>query len=138
MTRIDFYVLQAQQAEERLQFAVRLAEKAWQQNCKVLIVAGDTLMAENLDKLLWCIKPESFIPHSRDLATADPVMICLGTNDPPHRELLINLAPGAPSGFEYFQRVAEIVVQIPEILATTRLHYSHYRERGHNVNTHKL
>jgi DNA polymerase-3 subunit chi len=138
MTRIDFYVLQVQQAEERLQFAVRLAEKAWQQNCKVLIVAADTLMVENLDKLLWYTKPESFIPHSRDPAVPDPVSICLGTTEPPHRELLINLAPGAPSGFEYFQRVAEIVVQLPEILAATRLNYSHYRERGHNVNTHKL
>lgn len=138
MTRIDFYVLQAPQPEERLQFAARLTEKAWQQNCRVLICAADASMAEDLDKLLWHIKPESFIPHSRDPAAADPVSICLDTAAPPHRELLINLAPRAPGGFEQFQRVAEIVVQIPDVLSSTRQHYSHYRERGHQVTTHKL
>jgi DNA polymerase-3 subunit chi len=138
MIRIDFYVLQAPSPDERLQFAVRVVEKAWLQNCKVVIRAADAAMADDLDMLLWRIKPESFIPHSRDPVTADPVSIRLDIHNPPHKELLINLAEGVPDGFEHFQRLAEIVVQVPAVLTATRLNFSHYRDRGYSVNTHKL
>lgn len=138
MTRIDFYVLQAQGRDERLQFAARLVDKAWQQSCKVLVRAADSAMAEELDALLWHVKPESFIPHSRNPTSEDPILICLNSTGAPHRELLINLADSVPEDFAQFQRLAEIVVQTPNVLASTRLHFGHYRELGYNVNTHKL
>jgi DNA polymerase III subunit chi len=138
MTRIDFYVLQAQGKDERLQFTARLVDKAWQQGCKVLIRTANAAMAEELDTLLWHIKPESFIPHSREPAAEDPVVICLNSTNPPHGELLINLADSVPEDFGHFQRLAEIVVQIPDVLAATRLLFGHYREQGYTVNTHKL
>jgi len=138
MTRIDFYVLQAQGRNERLQFAARLADKAWQQGCKVLIRAADAVMAEELDTLLWHFKPESFIPHSREPASEDPVVISLSAANPFHGELLINLADNLPEDFGHFQRLTEIVVQMPEVLSATRLLFGQYRERGYQVNTHKL
>lgn len=130
--------MQSADLNERLLFAARLADKAWMQGCRVLIRTGDADSAGALDALLWQIKPESFIPHSRDRAAADPVLICRDTSDPPHRELVINLADGAPERFETFQRLAEIVVQAPQVLAATRRQFSLYRERGYSVNTHKL
>ena len=138
MTRIDFYVLQAQGREDRLQFAARLVDKAWQQGCKVLVRAADLAMAEDIDTLLWHVKPESFIPHSRDPASADPILICVDSTNSPHRDLLINLANSVPESFAQFQRLAEIVIQTPDVLSSTRSHFGHYRAQGYDVTTHKL
>ena len=135
--RIDFYVLQSSAVNERLHFAIRLTEKAWQQNCSVVLLAADVATAEFLDTQLWEFKPESFIPHSRVDMDA-PVMI---TTDPdllPLRDLLINLGPAMPREIERFQRLAEVVIQLPEVLEPTRSRYSRYRELGYTVNTHKL
>lgn len=135
--RIDFYVLQSLSLDERLNFAVRLTEKAWQQNCSVVLLAADSATAELLDTQLWQFKPESFIPHSRMDVDA-PVVISTNPDLLPLRDLLINLGPALPREVERFQRLAEVVIQIPEVLEPTRLRYSRYREMGYSVNTHKL
>ena len=137
MTRIDFYVLQAQSAQERLQFAARLIEKAWLQQCQVVVMAEEA-SASALDHLLWHFKPESFVPHGRNPTTADPVAIRLPGEEPPHRDLVVNLTNRAIPDFEQFQRLAEIVVQTPDVLEATRQQYGLYRQRGFIVNTHKL
>ncbi|MCR6651745.1 MAG: DNA polymerase III subunit chi [Cellvibrionaceae bacterium] len=135
--RIDFYVLQSSSVEERLHFAVRLVEKAWLQNCSAVVLTADGTTADALDALLWRFKPESFIPHSRTDATA-PVFIGTDAGLLPLRELLINLGPSLPAEVERFQRLAEIVIQTPEVLEPTRFRYGRYREMGYQVNTHKL
>lgn len=135
--RIDFYVLQSSSIEERLHFAIRLTEKAWQQNCSVVLLVADGATAESLDTQLWQFKPESFIPHSR-IDTDAPVVISANPELLPLRDLMINLGPALPQEIERFPRVAEVVIQIPEVLEPTRSRYSRYREMGYTVNTHKL
>lgn len=135
--RIDFYVLQSSSIQDRLQFATRLLEKAWLQNCNAVLLAPDSATADALDTLLWQFKPESFIPHSRVDASA-PIVISTDPGLLPLRELLVNLGPAMPREVERFQRLAEIVIQIPEVLEPTRARYSRYREMGYTVNTHKL
>lgn len=135
--RIDFYVLQSSSPEERLHFAIRLTEKAWQQNCSVVLLTADTATAEVLDNQLWQFKPESFVPHSR-MDTDAPVVITASPDLLPLRDLLINLGPALPPQVERFPRLAEVVIQIPEVLEPTRQRYSRYREMGYSVNTHKL
>lgn len=134
--RIDFYVLQSTAVQDRLQFAVRLLEKAWLQNCNAVLLAPDSTTADALDSLLWQFKPESFIPHSRVDESA-PIVISTDPGLLPLRDLLINLGPSMPAEVERFQRLAEIVIQIPEVLEPTRARYSRYREMGYTVNTHK-
>lgn len=135
--RIDFYVLQSSSSEERLHFAIRLMEKAWQQNCSAVLLAADNATAEFLDTQLWQFKPDSFIPHSRVDADA-PVVITTDADMLPLRDLLINLSPVMPREVERFSRLAEIVIQVPEVLEPTRQRYSRYRDMGYSVNTHKL
>jgi DNA polymerase-3 subunit chi len=135
--RIDFYVLQSASIEERLHFAIRLTEKAWQQNCSVVLLVADTTTAEILDTQLWQFKPESFVPHSQ-VDTDAPVVITTNPDLLPLRDLLINLGPALPRDVERFQRLAEVVIQLPEVLEPTRLRYSRYRDMGYSVNTHKL
>lgn len=135
--RIDFYVLQSASIEDRLSFALRLTEKAWQQNCSVVLLTADNATADFFDQQLWHFKPESFIPHSRTDASA-PVVIASDPGLLPLRDLLINLGPVLPSDVARFQRLAEVVIQLPEVLEPTRQRYSRYKEMGYLVNTHKL
>lgn len=137
MLRIDFYVLQAQSHQDRLQFAVRLAEKAWAQNCTVVFRVSNEAAAQALDRLLWEYKPESFLPHGRP-PTDDPMVVTTDTQEIPTRDLLINLGQNLPAHLEQFQRLAEIVIQVPDILEQTRRRYGIYKDMGHTINTHKL
>lgn len=135
MLRVDFYVLQSQSHHERLQFAARLAEKAWAQQCDVAFLVADEATAQTLDSLLWEFKPESFLPHGRG-SSGDPLVIGTDAEALPARQLLINLGHTMPE--TQAQRLAEIVIQTPDVLDQTRRRYSRYKEIGHNINTHKL
>ncbi len=139
MTRVDFYILAEQHEDARYLFACRLAEKAYRQNLSVALVATDPSGAQQLDQLLWRFQAESFLPHS--LSQDEPSARILVTDESiraPTRDLLINLgrAPVAEPG--RFKRIAEIVVQTPDILACTRRSYLQLKEQGFEINTHKL
>lgn len=140
MTRVDFYILQADQEQARYQFVARLCEKACRQNFKVLILAPTEQVLATLDDLLWTFRPESFVPHSPlgPDKHACPVALTLGQDDSGHHDLLINLDSSVPRIFSRFQRLAEVVVQSPAILQATREHYGFYKDRGYPVYTHKL
>jgi DNA polymerase-3 subunit chi len=143
MTRVDFYVLQSAAGQERAIFACRLAEKAWRLGHAVYLhtpSAGDT---RRLDELLWTFRDGSFLPHLpvEDAAAADPegttaVLLGHGTEPGPQHELLINLADDVPMFFSRFDRVAEIVTgDNPD---SARDSFRFYRDRGYELNTHKL
>lgn len=139
MTQVDFYVLQATDLAARHAFAARLAEKAFRQNLPVLVWAQDQVQAQSLNELFWHFRPEAFLPHQLVSAGGSaPVLISAGEDAPDHSGLLINLGGEVPMVFERFQRLAEIVVQTPEVLASTRQNFRHYQSRGCQVKTHKL
>ena len=140
MTRIDFYVLSASDDKSRWQFACRLAEKAVSRGNKVLIATQDEAASRAVDELLWTQRPESFVPHhivgqntdgqSTDAPTAKPpVVITHDLDDIDHHDVLVNIR---------FDRLAEIVIQQPEVLENTRQSYAFYKQRGYPVQTHKL
>lgn len=145
MTRIDFYILQKNSEEARLEFAARLCEKAYRQDMSVMIITPNTTTAPKMDTMLWGFKPESFIPHieinattQNNTATVEAVLISSGKDEPSHHGLLINLGFTIPDMFSRFQRVAEVVVQTPETLEATRNHFSFYRKRGYPVAPHNI
>lgn len=139
MIQVDFYILQASDPAARYAFAARLSEKALRQNMSVLVWANDLTEAKLLDELFWAFRPDAFVPHqlARGTPTA-PVLIAHEEDDPSHCGLLINLRGEVPSMFHRFQRLAEIVVQSPEVLASTRQNFRHYQTRGCSIKTHKL
>jgi DNA polymerase-3 subunit chi len=138
MTDIDFYILSAQEPQQRLDFACRLIEKAYRSRCKVFIQLDNQEQAKILDELLWSYRDSSFIPHCL-LGEADneeAPAVTLGYNDgtPDHFDVLVNLAKDIPTTFARYKRVLEIVIQQDEILESTRQHYRHYKERGYPIN----
>ena len=141
MTDIDFYILSAQQPEQRLEFACRLIEKAYRSRCKILVQFDNLEQAKFFDDLLWTFREGSFIPHSlleaNSTAEIDPncpVHIVYDDQEPPHFDVLVNLATDIPSTFARHKRVLEIVIQQDNILKSTRNNYRFYKERGYPIN----
>ncbi len=139
MTKIDFYVLPETTSEARWLFACKLTEKAFRMGLSVLIVLDSEPQARQLDELLWTFKPESFIPHQLIGGEKPaPVEITFTAETGAHQGLLLNLSDRIPAVFSRFERVSEVVIQEPEMLAISRERYSFYKSRGYPIETRKL
>ncbi len=141
MTKVDFYLLSASGAEQRLRFACRLVEQIYRRRSqKVYLHADDDAMAHELDERLWHERDHSFLPHHLvGDGPEPPPPIQVGYREPPaHRDILINLAGDIPDFFSQFTRVAEIVDEREEIKTQLRDHYRFYRDRGYHIDTHPM
>ena len=141
MTRVDFYILATAEPQERLLFACRLTEKAFRIGHQVYLHTASAAQATELNELLWSYRAESFIPHNiLNDGSAPPARVEIGHQDDPiaHADVLVNLADNIPTFFSRFTRVAEVVIQQPEVLASTRDSFGFYRDRGYPMQTHDL
>ena len=139
MTRVGFYVVQAAQQGQRLQVAVRLADKAFQRGHRIFINAVDEAQARALDELLWSFRPASFLPHGLyGQEHSDTIAIGWGQEPENHNDLLINLQLEIPAFFSRFARVAEVVTQDDASLAALRESWKFYKERGYQLEKHDL
>lgn len=144
MTKVDFYILAEENIEQRHLFACRLVEKAYRLGHHIYLHSDDEAQANALDQLLWSWRSSSFIPHQ--LESVDPnnteiIQIGFGSGSDSaasHNGLMINLSNQVPEFFSRFDRVAEIVVQQASITEATRANYRFYRDRGYQLQTHKL
>ena len=139
MTRVGFYVVQATDQDQRLQVAVRLTDKAFQQGHRIFINAVDEAQARTLDELLWSYRPASFLPHGlHGQEHPDTIAIGWGQDPDQHNDLLINLQLDIPLFFSRFARVAEVVTQDPASLQALRESWKFYKERGYQLEKHDL
>jgi DNA polymerase-3 subunit chi len=139
VTRVGFYVVQAAEQGNRLQVAVRLADKAFQQGHRIFINAVDEAQARTLDELLWTYRPASFLPHGlHGQEHSDTIAIGWGQEPQNHNDLLINLQLDIPSFFSRFARVAEVVTQDPASLQALRESWKFYKQRGYQLEKHDL
>ena len=142
--RIDFYVLEGAEDRARLVYACRVIEKAFLQNLTVCVNLGTEAEAESFDTLLWTFADRAFVPHAlargaESLAGAPPATpVWVGCATPIAADFLVNLAPEVPSFYEGYGRVAEFVDAEPARRDAGRKRFSHYRDRGHPPDTHKL
>ena len=139
MTRIDFYVLASDQPAQGDIFACRLAEKAHRAGLRVLLAVDSRERAEAFDKLLWTFREDSFLPHApQDAKQQAAIEINCGEDPGEHHGLLINLCSEVPGWFSRFERLAEIVVQQPQALQRSRTRFSHFRDRGYPLQSHRI
>ena len=142
--RIDFYVLEGAEDRARLVYACRVIEKAFLQNLTVCVNLGSEAEAESFDTLLWTFADRAFVPHAlaraaENLAGPPPATpVWVGCQQPVAADLLVNLAPEVPAFYDSFGRVAEFVDAEPSRRDAGRKRFSHYRDRGHPPDTHKL
>jgi DNA polymerase-3 subunit chi len=139
LTRVGFYVVRDAGQSQRLQVAVRLADKAFARGHRIFINAADRAQAQALDDLLWHFRPASFLPHGLvGSEYADTIAIGWGQDPESHNDLLINLQLEIPAFFSRFQRVAEVVTQDPDSLAALRQSWTFYKDRGYELEKHDL
>ncbi len=141
MTRIDFYILQGQDAGIRPLFACRLAEKAYRQGHAVYINTGSSAQSNYMDQLLWTFSPDSFVPHSVYMPDQDakpPVLIGHSEDPDTKCDVLLNLDNEIPGFFGQFSRLTEIVDQQSERKQAARKRYKYYMEQGYQINSHEI
>ncbi len=145
MPQIDFHILPDASASRRLDYACRLAGKAWRAGHGVLLLCPDQASGEQVDELLWLRPAESFIPHRlASSAGTAPVLIgwpgASGLNPGLSHQypVLINLDTRIPAWYEGHARVIEVVNQDPQLLAALRSSFASYRERGYPAQIHRI
>jgi len=143
--QVDFYILEAAAAHERLRTACRLAEKAWQKGHRVFIHTDSNETARSLDDMLWTYRQDSFVPHALygdrlkvDAESSEPVLVGDGTIQPADIDVLINLTETVPAFADKSVRVAEIVGGGEAARRAGRIRYRDYRDRGIPIQQHDL
>ena len=141
MPRVDFYVLEEADGDSRLRLACRLAEKAFTPDQRVFVLASAADEARQLDDLLWTCRDRSFVPHALVGAPdADlmPVLIGTDANAVGNADVLINLGPGVPPGYERFGRIVEPLDGDRERRQQGRERFRYYREHGDAPQSHDV
>ncbi len=137
MTRIDFYdVSQSHHTTDGL--VCKLCHKAYQGKQNVLLLTTGQQQSEKFDHMLWTSEEESFLPHDQQDQPDLLIPVLINHQADPHgeRQLLINLSHEIPLYFAQFERVIEVVSDDNKEQA--RSHYSYYKDRGYQLNHHKL
>lgn len=119
---------------DRTLYLCRLLRKAAGQGAQVAVAGSEQALRE-LDEALWSFSPTDFVPHCRadsDAMVLDASAIVLGgaPEQVPHHDVLLNLAPEVPAGFERFDRVIEVVGTLERDVLDSRLRWKFYREKG--------
>lgn len=137
MTSIEFHV----NTLDKLAFTCRLLRKAVGKGSKV-VVTGEPALLRDLDAALWAFSPVDFVPHCYGQAggpavmAASPVILVDTARGAPHQQVLVNLGPGVPDGFEGYERLIEIVAMGEGDLQQGRRRWKHYADRGYALVKH--
>lgn len=142
MTKVDFYILDSDKRNQRLNFCCRLIEKAQRQGNKIYVRTESEQESEELDALLWSFRPESYVPHtvlgSDAQGELPPVVISHDTEATDHHDVYVNLPTTMPQSFAHFKRFAQIVDQEDRRLKASRDHYRYFKDHGYPVAVNKL
>ncbi len=137
--KIDFYIIEnGGEAEAWLAACEQTAAAAT--TGKVYLYTANEAASDQMDDLLWSYQPDAFIPHQcLDVNDPEPPAVQIGNMPPPsdYTGTLINLQPTLPAFYTQFDRLVEIVFSDPTVQQLARERYKHYRDAGHELNTHK-
>jgi DNA polymerase-3 subunit chi len=138
MTEVSFHF----NTPDKWSYMCRLLRKAVVGGSRVAIT-GEATLLQRLDADLWTFSAIDFLPHCSDAAeagmlAASPVVVCASPSASPHHEVLLNLGPDVPVGFEPFERLIEVVGVTDEDRADSRRRWKYYLDRGYAITRHDL
>jgi DNA polymerase-3 subunit chi len=138
MTEVAFHF----NAPDPVAYACRLLRKAVGSGAKI-VVTGDAAKLQALDSALWTFSPVDFVPHcyvesDALVVAASPVILAQSIEAVPHLQVLLNIGQLAPSGFERFERVIEVVGLDDEDRQHARSRWKHYSDQGYAITRHDL
>jgi DNA polymerase-3 subunit chi len=132
VTRVQFL----HGAANRLAAAADWLREAGRAGRRVVVLAPDGGLREQLDRQLWAQPATGFLPHCRidsPLAPETPIVFAAGTEEVPHHDCLLNLGNGLPTNFARFAELVEIVSVDDADRLPARERFKHYRERGYEL-----
>jgi DNA polymerase III subunit chi len=138
MTAVAFHF----NAPDKLAYACRLLRKAVGNGSRVVVTAeADAL--KRLDTLLWTFSQLDFVPHALQsgdagVVAASPVILSESVANAPHQQVLLNLGPQVPEGFERFERLIEVVSLDDGDRQLARSRWKHYADKGLTMTRHDL
>ena len=141
MTEVTFHF----NVPDRTDYTCRLVRKANRLGASV-VLAGPAPQLAHFDRALWTFDELEFLPHvllrpGQPVAPrlrATKVWLAQDANQAGLHELLINLGPEAPAGFESFEKVVEIVSADEADRAAARVRWKHYASRGYAIRKHEV
>ena len=139
--KVDFYVLESGGKQQAMLFACELLEKIRDENRRIHIHTATREEATKLDTLLWTYREDSFLPHQlndENPSPLTPITIGYSFQLPNNQDLLMNFDKDVPSFFNQFKQIIEIVIPDPSVQQLARERYKQYREKGCELNTHKI
>ena len=137
MTEVKFFF----NVDHKLNFACKLAKKAFEDGRKLVVYAPDADRAREFDRLLWTFSQLSFVPHVRAehvLASETPIIIATDDQALPHHDALLNLGNEPPPFFSRFEHLREIVSMDDEDRGYARERLKFYKSRGFNILNHDM
>jgi DNA polymerase-3 subunit chi len=126
---------------DRLAYSARLVRKSLAVGSRLCVLAAQA-EARTLSQHLWSARSTDFVPHAlagqSSEATLESSYIVIGASVTvvSHHEVLLNLLPEVPAGFERFDRLIELVGVDGADRAAGRLRWKHYQSRGYPLRTH--
>lgn len=141
MARVDFYILQGQQAQALFPFACRLMAKAFKKGHQIYVQLTNDKDCRYLDDLLWSYDDISFIPHainhSNDISSA-PILLGFGDIPKSADDILINLTDIIPTELTQFKRIIEIVPEQEPWKQNSRKKYAAYAAKNCELQMHPI
>src|SRR3990167_1561489 len=139
--QVDFYVMENMGRMQALRELCLLLEKPYENGQQVYVHTATKDEAEQLDKLLWTYRDDSFLAHRiclDDTPPSAPIDIGIERNPIRHEGILVNLTSQIPEFYQQFNSVIEIVFSEPAAQQASRERFRLYREQGCKLNTHKI
>ena len=141
-TNVLFHHFESIERKDFLIYVCKLIEKGYKQNINPIFIKTDTqTQAEELDKLLWTFRQESYIPHTlvdQDSNNTQPVQIGWIDNEIEDAEAIINLSDGMPDISKHLKKIHEIIVNIDERKEKARERWKKYKSIGFNIKAYKV
>lgn len=143
MEQVDFYILGSADPMDKLRFACRVSQKAYNQGLTVHLQTETSQQSTRLDALLWTFSQCSFVPHAMAGGTAVdwdnfPVQIGNALDDNPEADVLISLVERVPETRSRCQRIVDLVAASPPEKAAGRKRFRYYLEQGIKPDTHHI
>ncbi|WP_410499316.1 DNA polymerase III subunit chi [Chitinibacter sp. S2-10] len=130
MTEISFYF----NVRSRETALCQLAGKALAAGKSICILTGSAAATQALDRLLWEIPANGFLPHcSFDAATAEqtPIILDHRAELMTPRDILFNWTDHVAPRFSEFGRLIEIVDADDELRLAARQRWAAYKQLGY-------
>ena len=140
-TNVLFHHFESIERKDFLVYVCKLIEKGYKQNINPIFIKTNTQkQAEELDKILWTFRQESYVPHAlvdKDNNT-QPVKIGWVDNEIEDAEAIINLSDGMPDTSNHLKKIHEIIENIDEKKEKARERWKKYKSIGFNIKAYKV